>query len=238
MDEKGIPAVSVIIPSKDYGSFIERSVESVLAQTIPASEIIVIDDGSADDTKQRMEKFGKYVKYHYLDCKGVGAARNLGIKNSSGQFIAHLDADDYWVPEKLEIQLEEFYKDPKLEIAGGMMQPFFDPGISKLKSGSIYCSPDPLPGFSASVILVKRKSFLKVGYYGEDLKLGQDLDWFLRARESGLSEKMVEKTLAHRRLHENNSSMKNKKDGMERIRLLKLSLDRRRGQKSTNDEKG
>lgn len=226
MDKK--TEVSVIIPSRNYGLFISESIESVLSQTYPPSEVIVVDDGSEDNTEEIVKRYSSDVKYIFLDKCGVGAARNAGIKNSSCEYIAHLDADDIWVNEKLEIQLEEFDKDLLLEITGGMMQPFYDPGMDPINKRNIYCSDSPIPGFSASVILIKRDSFLKTGPYRENVNISQDLDWFLRARENSLKEKMVEKLLAYRRLHNLNSSMIEKNDPKERIRVLKESLERRR----------
>ena len=86
----------------------------------------------------------------------------------------------------------------------------------------------PLPGFSASVLFVRRSSFFKVGFYREDMRLGQDLEWFLRAREIPLKEKMVGELLAYRRLHDRNCSLPDKNDQAERLRVLKESLDRRK----------
>ncbi len=225
---KGTPKISVIIPSRDYGLFLPESIESVLNQTIIPEEIIVIDDGSVDDTEKIVKKYSPAVKYFFLKKRGVGAARNYGISLSSGKFISHLDADDVWVPEKLEIQLEEFGREPGLEIIGGMMQPFFDSRMSPERRKQIYCSDKPLPGFSASVILIKRESFQKVGSYRENVTIGQDLEWFIRAREIPLKEKMIKKTLALRRLHNSNSSMTNHDDRVNRLEMLKESLDRRR----------
>ncbi len=229
--------VSVIIPSRDYGCFLDESIESVLNQTVTPSEIIVVDDGSKDNTREVVKKYFPRVSYYYQENGGVGSARNKGIGISKGDYIAHLDADDIWVPERLELQLEEFIKDPELEITGGMMQPFFSPGTDPKVKKTVYCSPDPLPGFSASVILVKRISFFKVGEYKEGLNVGQDLDWFLRAREIPLKEKMLSKVLALRRLHNFNSSNNIGRDGKERILMLKESLDRRRKRLSGSNGK-
>lgn len=231
------PQISVIIPARNYGSFLVETIDSVLCQTYPPEEVIVIDDGSEDNTAEIVRNFSPDVKYIFLDKRGVGAARNSGVKNSSGEYIAHLDADDIWVPEKLDIQINEFRNNSSLEIAGGMMQPFYDPGMDPAKRKMIYCSETPLPGFSASVLIVKREAFFKVGFYREDLELGQDLDWFIRAREIGLKEKMVEKLLAYRRLHENNSSMIKKNNRIERLRVLKESIDRRRVKEPSGKER-
>jgi len=230
---KNVPEISVIIPTRDYGKFIGEALESVIKQSLPPAEIIVIDDGSEDNTAEIVAKFSARVRYYFSEKKGVGAARNLGVRFSSGEMIAHLDADDIWIPEKLERQAEEFIKTPDLDIAGGMMRPFFCKQMDPDKKRKIHCSPVPLPGFSASVLLVRRSSFFKVGFYREDLRVGQDLEWFLRAREIPLQERMVNELLAYRRLHDSNSSMIKKNDQMEMLRVLKESIDRRRAIRPT-----
>ena len=106
-----MPSVSVIIPTYNYGRFIERAVNSVLSQSYQDYEIIIIDDGSTDDTKNRV-----VVKYHderiiYIRHdmnRGPSAARNTGIKSSKGEFIAFLDSDDEWEPDKLYHQINLF----------------------------------------------------------------------------------------------------------------------------------
>lgn len=225
---KHTPGISVIIPARDHGRYIGEALESVLSQSLPAAEIIVIDDGSHDDTAGVVGRFAPRVRYHYTEKKGVGAARNLGVRLSSGEMIAHLDADDVWVPEKLEQQAREFSRIPDLDIAGGMMQPFFSREMDQDIKRKIVCSPVPLPGFSASVLFLRRSSFFKVGFYREDIHLGQDLEWFLRAREVPLKEKMVGELLAFRRLHDRNCSQPDKNGLAERLRVLKESLDRRK----------
>lgn len=221
------PEISVIIPTLNYGRYIGEALESVITQSLPPAEIIVIDSGSEDGTAETVAKFAARVRFHFSKKKGVGAARNMGVRFASGELIAHLDADDVWTSGKLERQAEEFVKNPDLDIAGGMMQPFFSREMDPDKKKKIYCSPVPLAGFSASVLLVRRSSFFKVGFYREDLPGGEDLDWFLRARETPLKEKMVGELLAYRRLHDANSSLICANPHAPRLRVLRESLTRR-----------
>src|SRR5689334_14706815 len=104
--------VSVVIPSFNYGRFIGEAIQSVLNQTIPVEEIIVVDDDSTDDTAIIISSFGKCVRYIKQMNAGVCAARNRGVAESSGEYIAFLDADDTWEPTKLEKQIELFSRDP------------------------------------------------------------------------------------------------------------------------------
>ncbi|PIZ44424.1 hypothetical protein COY31_02670, partial [Candidatus Wolfebacteria bacterium CG_4_10_14_0_2_um_filter_39_18] len=119
--------VSIIIPAYNAASFIGDSVRSALTQTYPNKEIVVVDDGSTDDTRAILEEYIKsgQIKYFYQENKGPAAARNLGIKNSSGEFIAFLDADDVWLPEKLKKQIDLF-KNPKVGLVYSDMEFFGD----------------------------------------------------------------------------------------------------------------
>ena len=100
--------VSVIIPNYNYARFIGEAIESVLAQTYQPLEIIVVDDASTDDSIKVIESFGDKVKLIRQENGGVGKARNTGARNAGGDFLAFLDADDIWLPEKIEKQIKLF----------------------------------------------------------------------------------------------------------------------------------
>lgn len=102
---KNDPLVTVIIPCFNSESFIQDSIRSVLQQTYKNTEIIVIDDGSTDDTLLKLERFGNEIVIYTKANEGSASARNLGIQNSNGKYIAFLDSDDIWLPEKIEKQL-------------------------------------------------------------------------------------------------------------------------------------
>lgn len=108
------PTVSVVIPAYRAATFIGRAVDSVLGQTSPPSEVLVIDDGSPDDIAGALRPYGNRVTLIRKPNGGAASARNLGIDRASGDYIAFLDADDYWAPEKLERQLELFRLHPEL----------------------------------------------------------------------------------------------------------------------------
>ena len=98
--------VSVIIPSYNSSRYLSQAIESVLAQSYKEFEIIVVDDGSTDNTRKAVEKFKDNVIYLYKSNGGPASARNLGISKSIGEYIAFLDADDYWLPKKLKTQID------------------------------------------------------------------------------------------------------------------------------------
>jgi glycosyltransferase involved in cell wall biosynthesis len=110
------PLVSVLIDTYNYGRFVEEAIDSVLSQDFPEDqrEVLVVDDGSTDDTAERIKKYGPRIKYLYKPNGGQASAFNFGFAHASGEIVALLDGDDYWLPGKLRRVAEEFEKDPKL----------------------------------------------------------------------------------------------------------------------------
>ena len=113
-----LPSVSVIIPTFNAGPFIVQAVESALFQTVPPAEVIVVDDGSSDDTSRQLSFYEGRIRYLFQKNQGVSAALNQGIREANGQVIAFLGADDVWHPRKLEIQLEAFAANPDCGLIG------------------------------------------------------------------------------------------------------------------------
>ena len=106
--------ISVIIPTYNYGRFIREAIDSALSQSFPALEVIVVDDGSTDDTSQILEGYGDRIRVIRQQNQGVGAARNAGIAAARGEYLAFLDSDDVWKPRKLEHDMARFKADPDL----------------------------------------------------------------------------------------------------------------------------
>jgi len=109
-----VKTISVIIPTYNYGRFLREAIDSALAQTYPPLEIIVIDDGSTDDTPQVLAAYGDRIRTIRQNNEGVGAARNAGIAAARGEYIAFLDSDDIWMTQKLEREIALFEADPAL----------------------------------------------------------------------------------------------------------------------------
>lgn len=106
--------ISVVIPSYNAAKYVVVAVESVLAQTYRDFEILVVDDGSTDDTREVLRKYGAAVQYLYKTNGGVSSARNYGIEKARGKYVAFLDADDVWLPEKLEKQMAVMEADARI----------------------------------------------------------------------------------------------------------------------------
>ena len=179
---------SIIIPVYNRPWCIKESIDSVLNQTCQDFELILIDDGSTDSTGQILEDYRnryKSVKVIFQENKGVSSARNTGIENSDGEFIAFLDSDDLWIPEKLEIQ-KNFFEENDSVICqteetwirnGKRINPKFR---HKKPSGDIFISSLALCLVSPSAVMMRREFFEKTGLFDTSMKACEDYDLWLR----------------------------------------------------------
>jgi glycosyltransferase involved in cell wall biosynthesis len=226
-----MPLVSVIIPAYNSERFIAEALESVRQQNYEPLEIIVVDDGSTDGTRSCVKRLGKDISYTYQSNRGPAAARNTGIGIAGGELIAFLDADDYWPVNKLKVQLARMKRDPAIEVVLGRIQ---CTGILTQADRAIrFEGPD---NTMISICLgsgVFRKSvFDKVGLFDEALRHYEDHDWFLRAREKGVSMIILKDITLHNRRNEYSMSRRKSKNDPTMIQILKKSLDRRRREKN------
>lgn len=132
--------ISVVIPTYNSGETIIRAIDSVFSQSIDEPiEVIIIDDGSTDNTRNLINKYPNSIKYFYQKNKGVASARNMGISKSQGSYIAFLDADDEWLPHKLEIQLSIFKENPRISVvSAGMLDIQIDGEINPTNHPSFH----------------------------------------------------------------------------------------------------
>lgn len=220
--------ISVIIPAYNREGYLREAIDSILAQTAGRFEIIVIDDGSTDSTAAIAQSYGDPVQCHSQPNQGIGAALNHGLRLATGEWLAFLDSDDLWAPEKTPIQLAHFARHPQLDLVFGHGTEFISPEIpaGQITLGSRPTDPRPMQSYCA--LLARREAFLRVGRFDEKLALGQFIDWQARARALGLREDMVTATVLHRRIHGNNTTMRRHADYRDYLKILKDHLDRKR----------
>src|SRR5215469_7032645 len=132
------PTITVLIDTYNYGAFIEEAIESVLAQEIPngSLEILVVDDGSTDDTRERVARYGHRVKYIYKPNGGQASAFNFGIARANGEYVALLDADDYWLPTKLQKVMEAFERNPGAGLVYHRFREYLS-SVGELREGTL-----------------------------------------------------------------------------------------------------
>ncbi len=179
--------VSVVIPTYNYGRFVVEAVESVLAQTYRDFEIIVVDDGSTDDTPARLEPFMGRICYVHQHNQGLSAARNTGILAAKGHWIAFLDSDDQWHPRKLEIQMGYLAGHPDVDMLA-------TDGLADFSGAWPEIELDAAPPaegielediairtrFGPGGVVVRKECFDKVGLFDTDLRSIEDRDMWIR----------------------------------------------------------
>jgi len=187
--------ISAIIPSYNAAPVICRAIDSVFAQTYSDYEIIVVDDGSTDNTAEVIKKYGGKVRYIYQNNAGASVARNTGIEAATGDWIAFLDADDEWLPDKLKLQTELLARNPELRwCASNRYQ-------SDRKRRAVVCNVEVIEKALArtdyfenffvaaargilpiipSVMMVRKSVFYEVGMFEPGRASGEDLDMWWR----------------------------------------------------------
>ena len=225
------PKFSVIIPNYNNGSTLERSIRSVLNQNYLAHEIIIIDDGSTDESKNIIKNFEGQIKVIFQENSGVSAARNAGVAIASGDWLAFLDADDEFLPDRLRLHAEWIARDPKIDFlladqkactSEGKLLNFF---MRSSKSGRLLLQKNPnvdhipinQPDFQDLIsdgfgeirtLSVPRDKFLKLGGFPVDHKIGEDLHFFIRLYAASSRGGVVPEVLANYYIYPNSTLRK------------------------------
>jgi glycosyltransferase involved in cell wall biosynthesis len=221
--------VSVIIPAYNAEAFLPEAIESIQKQNYSPLEIIIIDDGSTDGTAELVSSMGNGIRYVYQSNSGPAAARNKGLAIAHGEIIAFLDSDDLWPSDKLYIQVTRLVNNSKVDIVMGRVQ--YIGSFTTRESKIPFESPDKtLVNIYLGCGVFRKEAFNKVGFFDETLRYSEDHDWFLRAREQGISITIIEQVTLYYRLHEQNMTRNKNTNGFQLAKVLKKSLDRRRNQ--------
>jgi glycosyltransferase involved in cell wall biosynthesis len=218
--------VNVIIPVFNGERFLAEAIDSVLAQTYRPLEILIVDDGSTDGSARIARDYAQHesnVLYFRQSNCGPAAARNAGLQHAHGHAIAFLDADDLWTPSKLASQAAALRDSPSGGIVLGRLQRlklihsqgFVPHGASEL-------------ALNLGASLIRRQVFGAVGTFDESLRLADDWDWYMRARELAVSILVQDDVVLFYRRHDDN--LTNQRDETDRstVQILKRSLERRR----------
>lgn len=201
------PLISVVIPVYNGNNYLREAIDSVLEQTYKNIEVIVIDDGSIDDTWSIIQSYGSKVRAIRQENHGVGGALNAGIKISNGDYIAWLSHDDLFLPTKLEQQIDflmrnnqfaacytDFYQ---INASGKILQKFESPWYPKEQAIWFFFRQMYIHG---STMLINRRCFDKVGLFSEELRYTQDAEMWIRITRY-FSIGRVPKALAKQRIH-------------------------------------
>jgi glycosyltransferase involved in cell wall biosynthesis len=223
------PTVTAAIPVRDGEAYLAEAIESVLAQSRPCDQVVVVDNGSSDRSAEIAAGFASAVEVVHEPRPGIGTARNAALRAARGDLVAFLDADDLWEPEKTALQLAAFEAEPRLQLVFGHVRQFVSPDLSEADAEALLVPPDPQPGLYIGAMMARRRAVDAIGPWSEDVRVSDGLAFLLRAKELGLGQAMLAETITLRRLHGGNHSIHNRDQRTEFARHLKRSLDRRRG---------
>jgi glycosyltransferase involved in cell wall biosynthesis len=214
--------IAAVIGSYNHARYVGQALESVLGQSRAPDQVVVVDDGSTDDTPAVLAPFsGRGVVVLRQDNAGPGAARNAGVAVCTSDLVAFLDADDLWTPGALAALEAPFLADPDLDIAFGGVQQFRDGPDGFVDEG---------PAAEAALVsnmAMRRSTLTRHGLFPTDWHV-EFAVWFLRARDHGLRDIHVPELVARRRLHAGNRGLTVPRIQRDYVLALKEALDRRR----------
>ncbi len=215
----------MVIPAWNAERYLGEAIQSALAQTVPPDTVVVVDDGSTDGTAAVARSYPG-VRLVQQPHAGAGAARNRGVAATDEALLAFLDADDVWLPHKLEQQLPHL-DDPRVAAVFGLVQNFLSPDMAD-ELADLEFERRALRGFAASALVLPRSEWEQVGPFATGAPLTDWVDWFLRLRERDAGVVVVDQIVARRRVHGANATMRDPEERVAYVRSVKAALDRRR----------
>ncbi len=220
--------ISIVMPAFNASAFIAEGIGSILAQEHRPLEIIVIDDGSADDTAAIVTAFGKLVRFHRQAHAGAPSARNYGLSLVSGELVTFLDSDDLFEKNKLGRQLLKLQNNPEIDIVLGGLRHFQQTNAEQQPASFPQTQQDDRLILQLSCGLFRRSVFDRVGLFDVLLRQCDDWDWFMRARELRVGMLLHRDIVVNHRLHSHNLTRDRSEVVTYQAMMFKRALDRRR----------
>lgn len=221
--------VSVVIPVYNGERYLGDAIESVLAQTYRPVQLLVVDDGSTDKSADVAKSYAEVLYIHQTN-QGHGVAKNVGAAAANGEFLAFLDSDDLWAPDKLDLQVGHLQRNPDVGYVSCHMRNFLEPGQS-VPPWLAGVGLSDVPAYIPSALLVRRSVFDEVGGFDPSYRRANDVDWHLRAKDAGVRMGSVDRVLLRRRIHDANLSHDRTLDSpacSELFRAIRASIERKR----------
>jgi glycosyltransferase involved in cell wall biosynthesis len=224
--------VSVVIPAWNAARYLPDALASVAAQSVPVSEVLVVDDGSTDSTAALAEGLGGVVRVLRQEHAGAAAARNHGVQEARSEWVAFLDADDYWLPDRLAWQAAALRAEPALDVIYGCVQQFYSPDLDWPATAAHGEAAAVQPGIFPGTCLARREAFQRVGGLDQRPQAGEFIEWHGRAIQAGLRVKTLDEVLLRRRIHNADPEIRQRQALPDYVKDLRDSLDRRRAVRS------
>lgn len=221
------PTVSAVIPVFNGSRYLEECIRSVLSQGKHLLEVIVVDDGSTDDSTAVVRRFPT-VRLIEQRHAGVAVARNTGITAARGSLIAFTDQDDRWTPGKLDVQVNFMLERTDLDFTLTYVRVFLESGAKRPLWNHPGVLEEALPGHLTGTMLARRDVFDRIGMFDPGCADGCDTDWFLRARDHQLAFEMLPDVLLEKRAHADNTSLRIDHCQRTLLQAVRRSVRRRR----------
>jgi glycosyltransferase involved in cell wall biosynthesis len=224
-ETEGRPLATIVIAAYNAEPFLGKAIESSLAQDYRPVEVVVVDDGSTDGTGDVARSYPQ-VRYVHQENQGPSAARNRGLEEAAGEFVAFLDADDEALPAKMTLQVGYLLDHPEVGCTLGRQEVAFEGG-----GAPEWVGHDPVYGDFAGIplmsLVARRTTLLDLGGFDPELRVAEDRDLLVRMRERGICVEVVPEVVLRRLFHGENLSFE--RTGPHPIlRSLKAKLDRTR----------
>jgi glycosyltransferase involved in cell wall biosynthesis len=230
-------SVSVIIPVFNPSMHLAACLQSVFDQTLAAAEVIVVDDGSQNAVLPTVLRHFEQTNLKLITLAhnhGVASARNHGVRAAQGNYLAFIDQDDLWPPQKLQLQVDYLDAHPQIDFVIGRQVYFLSSEQTQippwLRAAHLQTS---LPGFLPGTLMIRKSAFESIGYFHEALRAGtDDVDWFFRAKDAKVRSAQLEYDFLYKRIHGENLSQHVANHQRELLRVVATSIAR---QKKTHE---
>ena len=207
------PRVSCVMPVCNGERYLAAALDSIIAQSRPADEIIVVNDGSTDSTSTILHSYGASIRVVVQKYEGLSSALNTGIRNCSTKYITFCDSDDLLTHDAISVRLAVLENDASLDAVFGTCEQFVSPEVPPEIARRFRFVPQPETSLLAATMIARREAFDRFGLLDEAKRAGGFIDWMSRARSAGLHFTTVDSIVLRRRIHETNMSRETGRDG-------------------------
>jgi glycosyltransferase involved in cell wall biosynthesis len=221
-----LPLISIIVPCFNGELYLKEALDSIFIQKISSIEVIVIDDGSMDKSSDIAFAYPEKIVYCFQNNEGIASARNKGLTLARGKYIGFLDADDIWLSDTLTSFSEYLEIHTNVDGVFGKVQNFISPELNEKDRSRLINAVKILPARLNGATFFRASAFQKVGMYNINLKVGSEIDWYLRAESLAINFAEIDKVVLKRRLHLTNYSHKKLYSGY--LNAIRTSIYRSR----------
>ena len=223
-------SVSTIVAVYNGAAYLQEALASILHQSHPPTEIIVVDDGSTDATPDIVAANPHPLVYIRQENQGVAVALNTGIRRATEKYISFLDADDLWAAHKLSAQVAFLDEHRAVDGVFGYAQQFISPDLNEDERRHFDCPTEPQLAWVKGTALLRAETFDRVGLFDPVWRVGEFIDWYLRAQAAGISMVMQNDLVMNRRWHKGNLTANTTRDNLVNYaRIIHAAHRRQRG---------